>query len=528
MKWFWLLVASAAPLAAQCSYTVTPTAVTVPANGGSGAISVNTQAGCAWGYSSDSPWLTLSSSPAAVNGGVTGGGVLTYNATASTLPNSQQANITIAGPGIVIPVTQGAAVCTMTLQPAAATIGPQGASSSFGVQTACSWTASTTTPWITVPTSATGTGNGTVPYSANPNGCVDPLIGTITVTSQPAQIFTLTENGSPSNLMISPGTISVVEAGVSGRFNVITGVGCNWTSFSDVGWLHITTSSTGTGNGGIGYTVDANTGPLRSGNIHVGAQNFAVIQGGYVTYPTIQLTTVGSAASYATAAVAPGEIVSLFGTNLGPSAGVGLQLANGGKSITNTLGGVQVLFDGNAAPLTYVSSAQTNAIAPVGLAGKTSTVVTVTYQGLTSNAVTVPVQPTAPGIFSADGSGTGGGAILNQDYSLNVRLNPAARGSVIAIYLTGSGVTNPSSVDGAVTGVTPPFPSVTLPVTVTMGGVPVPAQNILYSGAAPDTVEGLTQIDVLIPSIIAPGPTVPIIVTIGGAPSQTGITVSVN
>src|ERR1700679_2464341 len=101
MKWFWLLVASAAPLAAQCSYTVTPTAVTVPANGGSGAISVNTQAGCAWGYSSDSPWLTLSSSPAAVSGGVTVGGVLTYNATASTLPNSQQANITIAGPGIV-------------------------------------------------------------------------------------------------------------------------------------------------------------------------------------------------------------------------------------------------------------------------------------------------------------------------------------------------------------------------------------------------------------------------------------------
>src|SRR5580692_6484037 len=103
MKWLWLLVwllvASAAPVAAQCTYTVTPTAVTVPANGGSGAISVNTQAGCAWGFSSDSPWLTLSSSPAAVNGQVTGGGVLNYTATSSTLPNSQQGNITIVGPG---------------------------------------------------------------------------------------------------------------------------------------------------------------------------------------------------------------------------------------------------------------------------------------------------------------------------------------------------------------------------------------------------------------------------------------------
>jgi uncharacterized protein (TIGR03437 family) len=207
---------------------------------------------------------------------------------------------------------------------------------------------------------------------------------------------------------------------------------------------------------------------------------------------------------------------------------VGLQLANGGTSITNNLGGAQVLFDGNAVPLTYASSAQINAIAPVGLAGKTSTVVTVTYQGLTSNAVTVPVQAAFPGIFSADGSGAGGGAILNQNYSLNVRLNPAARGSVIAIYLTGAGVTTPPSVDGAVTGVTPPFPAVAQSVTVTMGGVPVPAQNIVYSGAAPETVEGLTQIDVVIPSTVAPGPTVPIIVTIGGVPTQTGITVSVN
>jgi uncharacterized protein (TIGR03437 family) len=463
-----------------------------------------------------------------VNGQVTGGGVLNYTAASSTLPNSQQGNITIAGAGITIPVTQGAAVCTMTLQPSAATIGPGGGTSSFGVQTSCSWAASTTTPWITVPTTATGTGSGLVPYTANPNGCVDPLTGIITVTSQPAQIFTLTESGSPSNLTLSPSSLSAPQAGVSGRFNVVTGVGCSWTSFTDVGWLHITTSTTGTGNGGIGYTVDANTGPLRSGNIHVGSQLFAVSQQGGVAVPTIQLTAVGSAASYATTAVAPGEIVSLFGTNMGPAAGVGLQLANGGKSITNNLGGVQVLFDGNAVPLTYASSLQINAIAPVGLTGKTSTQVTVTYQGLTSNAVTVPVQAAAPGIFSADASGTGGGAILNQDYSLNVRLNPAARGSAIAIYLTGAGATNPASVDGAITGLTPPFPSVTQPVTVTMGGVPIPAQNITYSGAAPELVEGVTQINVLIPSTVAPGPTVPIIVTIGGVPSQTGITVSVN
>ena len=236
-----------------------------------------------------------------------------------------------------------------------------------------------------------------------------------------------------------------------------------------------------------------------------------------------------SAASYASAAVAPGEIVSLFGTNMGPTLGVGLPNTDK-TSIANTLGGVQVLFDGNPVPMIYASANQINAIAPVGLAGKASTVVTVTYQGMTSNALTVPVQATAPGIFAADGSGKGGGAILNQDYSLNVRLNPAARGSVIAIYLTGAGVTNPASVDGAITGVTPPFPALpqSVAVGVTIGGVAVPAANIVYSGAAPEAVEGLTQFDVVIPATVTPGPSVPIVVTIGGVSSQTGITVSVN
>jgi uncharacterized protein (TIGR03437 family) len=547
MKWFLIILASAAPLAAQtqqpCTFAVTPTAITVPNLGGSGTISVNTQTGCAWAFSTGSTWIALSS-PNAVSGQINGSGLLNYTASASSLPTSQQGSISINGTGISIPVTQGAAVCSMTLQPASNTIGAAGGPSSFGVQTSCSWTATSSTPWISVSSpsttspsgmvaNVTGAGNGTVPFTAAPNGCVSPQTGTISVTSQPAQIFTLTENGSPGNLTLSPTTLSAPQAGVSGRFNVVTGVGCGWTSFSDVGWLSISTAANGTGNGGIGYTISANTGPPRAGNIHVGSQLFAVAQAG-VALPTVQLNAVVSGANNAPgnagAAVAPGEIVTLYGTNMGPSPAVPLQLANGGTSITNILGGVQVLFDGNAAPLTYVSALQINAIAPVGLAGKTSTQVTVTYQGFTSNAVTVPVQATAPGIFAADGTGGGGGAILNQDYSLNVRLNPAARGSVIMIYLTGAGVTAPASVDGAITGITPPFPSLpqSVAVGVTIGGIAVPAQNILYAGAAPEQIEGLTQIDVLIPASVTPGPTVPIVVTIGGVSSQSGLTVSVN
>jgi uncharacterized protein (TIGR03437 family) len=140
----------------------------------------------------------------------------------------------------------------------------------------------------------------------------------------------------------------------------------------------------------------------------------------------------------------------------------------------------------------------------------------------------VPVVSAAPGIFAADGSGAGSGAILNQDFSLNARLNPAARGSVIAIYLTGAGATAPPSADGAITGDAPPFPSAAQSVAVTIGGLPVPAAQIVYSGAAPGSVEGLTQIDAYIPQNVTPGPAVPVVVTIGGVASQPGITVSVN
>jgi len=525
MKWLLLLLAAAVPMAAQCSYSVVPTTITVPPNGGAGAISVNTQAGCAWGFSADSLWISLSSSTA-VSGQVTGSGVLNYIAPASTLPNSQQGNIVITGPQIDIPVTQGATICSLTLQPAASTISAAGGANSFAVQTACTWSATSNAAWITVASGATGTGAGTVPYTVAANSCVNSQTGTITVTSQPAQLFTLTENGSPSNLTLSSTALSAPQAGASGRFNVITGTGCSWTSFSDVSWLTITTPASGAGNGGIGYTAAANTGSSRAGNIHVGAQLFAVAQAG-VALPAVQLTTVGSAASYAGAAVAPGEIVSLFGTNMGPATGVGLPSSDK-ASIANTLGGVQVWFNGSAAPMIYASAIQINAIAPAGLAGTVSTQVTVTYQGMTSNVVTVPVQAAAPGIFAADGSGTGGGAILNQDYSLNARLNPAAPGSVIAIYLTGAGVTNPGSVDGAITGAAPPFPSVAQLISVTIGGVAVPAASIVYSGAAPETVEGLTQIDVVIPATVAAGPAVPIVVTIGGVPSQSGITLAVS
>ena len=534
---FTFSLAVVTPLAGQCTYQIAPTSINIPANGGTGigvtaSITVTTNLpSCAWTYSTDSPsWITLSVASAS-GATVNGSAPLSVAASPSTLPAPRTGNVLIQNGNstATIPVTQAGSQCSMTLNPASSTLPASGGSSTFAVQTGCTWAATSNVPWITVAANdgGSGTGNGTVTYTAASNACTYAQTGTIVVSSLPNQIFTVTENGSPNNLSLSPSATTAPQAGGPGRFNVVTGGACSWSAFADVNWLHITANASGTGNGGLPYSVDANPGAARTGNIHVGPQLFAVSQAG-VSLPAMQLSAVENAASYAAGAVAPGEIVALFGMNMGPATGMSLQLSANGQAISNAIGGVQVLFDGSPAPLIYVSAGQINAIAPVGLAGKASTQVQVSYQNGMSNTMTIPVAAGAPGIFAADGSGVGGGAILNQDYSVNARLNPAARGSVVAIYLTGAGATNPASADGAVTGGAAPFPAVTQTVGVTIGGVPVPAEQIVYSGAAPGSVEGLVQIDAVVPQSVTPGASVPIVVTIGGVSSQPGITLSVN
>jgi uncharacterized protein (TIGR03437 family) len=231
-----------------------------------------------------------------------------------------------------------------------------------------------------------------------------------------------------------------------------------------------------------------------------------------------------NAASNVAGAVSPGEIVTLYGANIGPASPASFQVNTDG-TYAKSLGATRVLFDGVPAGLTYVFAAQVNAVAPYGLAGKSTTQVQVEYQGVLSNAISIPVQAAHPGLFTVDASGLGGGAILNQDYSLNGGLNPAPRGSVVMIYSTGGGVTIPASVDATIT----PAPPIlyllkTSPVSVTIGGI---AATVSYNGAAPSQIAGLTQINAQVPAGVTPGTKVPVIVTIGTWQSQSGVTMAV-
>ena len=278
----------------------------------------------------------------------------------------------------------------------------------------------------------------------------------------------------------------------------------------------------GTGSGGISYHILANT-SNRSvrGSIRVGALTYTITQQAPGP-PTPTLTTVANAASYTADAVSPGEIVVLFGANMGPASIATLQVNNG--TVTNLLAATQVMFDGVAAPMIYTLNGQVSAVVPYGVAGKTTTQVQVQYQGSASNTLAVPVQAATPAIFSLDSSGKGPGAILNQDTSINSTGNPAATGSVISLYCTGGGVTSPASADGEVIGGAlrnlVQFPA----TTVTIGGVNAPVQ---FAGAVPGAVAGLTQINVQVPAGLGPALALPVVVKIGDFSSTSGVTVAV-
>jgi uncharacterized protein (TIGR03437 family) len=194
--------------------------------------------------------------------------------------------------------------------------------------------------------------------------------------------------------------------------------------------------------------------------------------------------------------------------------------------VSTSIGGVQVLFNGIPGPMAYASSTQVNAVVPYEVAGLIGVNVLIRFSGQTSNAIPVPVAATVPGIFTANSSGTGPGAILNQDTTTNGPGNAAPKGTVVSVYLTGEGQTNPLGVTGKVTMVsaTPPLtPVPLLPIAVLIDNQPA---NYTFAGEAPGLVSGVLQLNVQIPANARSGD-LSLVVSIGNNSSQTGVTVSV-
>lgn len=132
----------------------------------------------------------------------------------------------------------------------------------------------------------------------------------------------------------------------------------------------------------------------------------------------IVAATVLNSASRLPGAIAPGEMLTINGSVIGPASAVASQLDNSGV-IGTSLGQTSVLFDGAPVPILSTQASQVQVVAPYALAGKTTTQLQIVFNGKKTNQVTLQVADTAPAIFTQDSSGKGQGPINNADGSLN-------------------------------------------------------------------------------------------------------------
>ncbi len=216
--------------------------------------------------------------------------------------------------------------------------------------------------------------------------------------------------------------------------------------------------------------------------------------------------------------VAPGEMITITGLDFGSPVGMSAP-ANSGTPSTQ-LGNTQVLFNGVAVPITYVSFSQINALAPFSLNGALTANISVNYLGVTSAPVTVQVVPSMTGLFTANATGSGQGWIINQDGTPNSASNPAVVGSTITVFATGMGATNPPIPDGTI----PQSASIqpVLPVAAMIG---TQAANVVSAYAAPGML-GVLAAKVQVP-LVPSGSAVPIQLGVGASSSQTGVTIAV-
>jgi uncharacterized protein (TIGR03437 family) len=364
-------------------------------------------------------------------------------------------------------------------------------------------------------------------------------LGTLTISTTPGHVatvpvtLTVIAQSGPGQLTVSPSSLTLTApagTSVSGTLSVTSSGGVPYFTIQGAAGtlgasLTITPPST-TGQYSAPATIQVTANPSAPATY----QESLVIawNGGSATIPIALYATASASAppmvsaivgsgSAVPSSIAPGELISIFGEGLG-GAPTSLMLDSSGKFVTN-LGGTQVSINGIAAPMIYASTGQVNAMVPYE-AGTGTATVQVTAAGIQAGAWAVPIAPAAPSIFTVSGGGVGQGAVVNADGTVNSVANPAMRGSAIQIYATGGGQTSPASTTG---GVAQGVANLTLPVTVMIGGVNV---QVLYAGSAPGEVEGVVQINAIVPQDLMPG-AVPIVVSVGGVPSQASVTLAV-
>ncbi|MBZ5620098.1 MAG: hypothetical protein LAQ69_15440 [Acidobacteriia bacterium] len=563
--------------ATPCTYSISPSSLALDANGGTFSVDLTTSPGCAW---SVIPPVTASTAFASAQGPAYGSGsgkvFLTVPANHTT---STRTNTLLVQNQILIVTEAGAVSSTIGDEVSRSYVIASLPFEGFGSNSAltanandprhsCTGSVNFRTGWLTFTAPASGniqvsveslrsdnsSANSGIAIAAYPlnAGSLGGELACATVpkdSAGPIQDATLIfpvvqgatyaietaslSTGAVSDLAAlyigvgpSPGTPALdvgpaevtIKPGDTRRFQAIAqnlpNAAVRWTVSPQVGFV----APDGT------YTAPPAASPS---TVTITAQSFSNPALQAVSMVTIQeppsvslgATAVANAASFQAGPVAPGEIVTIFGSGIGPANLTTAQLTAQGK-LASTLSGTQVFFDGIPAPLVYVAAQVVSAIVPYEVAGQQTTQMVVVRNGQSTQPATLQVAAAAPAFFTADSSGSGQVAAQNEDGTLNGPQNGAPAGSVVALYATGEGQTTPGGVNGRIAGKVVPKP--VAPVSVRIGGVDA---EIVYAGAAPEAVAGLLQVNVKVPASLKAGANA-VAITMGNTSSRPDATIT--
>ncbi|MCX6612865.1 MAG: BACON domain-containing carbohydrate-binding protein [Acidobacteria bacterium] len=364
-----------------------------------------------------------------------------------------------------------------------------GGTGNINVTATGTWTTISFTPWIKVTSGSSGSGNGTVGFTVDPN------------------------TGPPRSGAIS----------VAGQAHSVHQSSCAWTSSTDAGWITLRSGTSSTGNGGVAFAASSNdTGLPRSAAIIIAGQIIVVNQAGGVPPGTPAVSAGGTVntASYApggppNGSLAQGSFFSIYGGDLGPD-----QFAKAAAyPLPTSLGGVSIVIatanERSDAYLVFASKGQINAVVPSNIPLGDAQVI-VSYNGKTSAPAPIRVVRSSVGVFFQRVNGKDLAIAQNvvspTDYPLNLPDTPAKPGQIVILWATGMGPINTADNvapgGGDMTGV---------PLSITVGGVP--AQRV-YAGRQPETA-AVDNIYFTVPANAPLGCQVPVEVTAGGLQANT-------
>ncbi len=235
--------------------------------------------------------------------------------------------------------------------------------------------------------------------------------------------------------------------------------------------------------------------------------------------PNFGFRNVVNAASFQGGAVSPGEIITIFGTDVGPPGSHFGFIDPIDGTLATQIEGVSVFFNGVPAPIFFVNETQINAQVPYTENPGGITFTTIMRDAQSSDAVALNVASAAPALFTRGGNQI---AALNSNLSINNAAAPARRGETVAVFGTGQGSVIPALATGAPAGGLFDLSFVEAQVSATIGGRPA---AVSFAGMAPGLV-GLLQVNVEIPAATPAGPA-EVIIQIGSNQTQPGVTIAV-